>query len=106
MPAYVLSEVTALTDAVDEYRALAANSIARHGGRYLARGVQPAAVEGAWSSEARLVLVEFPSLDTARGWYASADYQPALALSRQALSRRLLFFESDDISPTSQLPSD
>jgi len=94
MPAYVISEVTI----VDEeravaYRELAAASIARHHGRYLSRGLRPDVVEGDWDDDARLIVVEFPDLATARRWYASPEYAQALALSGAALKRRLLFLD-------------
>jgi uncharacterized protein (DUF1330 family) len=94
MPAYVISEVEVLDEArAVRYRELAAASIARHGGRYLVRAAAPQVAEGQWSSSRRLVVVEFPSMDRLRGWYGSPDYAEALALSRTALDRRLLFVE-------------
>jgi uncharacterized protein (DUF1330 family) len=97
MTAYVISEVEVLdeTDAA-RYRELASTSIARHRGRYLVRGAQPHAAEGVWPDRVRLVIVEFPSMDHARRWYASADYAEALAVRRTALDRRLLFVEGVD----------
>jgi len=38
-----------------------------------------------------VVVVEFPSMDRLRSWYASADYAEALAVRETALTRRLLF---------------
>jgi len=94
MSAYVISEVTILDDEqAAVYRELAAASIERYGGRYLARGLRPEAVEGAWPDEARLVLVEFPDLATAHRWYASPEYAEALKYRETALERRLLFVE-------------
>jgi uncharacterized protein (DUF1330 family) len=96
MPAYVISEVE-VRDEVDaaRYRELASASIARHGGRYLARGAVPQVPEGAWPDRARLVIVEFPSMEQLRRWYASADYADALAVRRTALERRLLFIDGE-----------
>ncbi|MET9079162.1 DUF1330 domain-containing protein [Streptomyces sp. NPDC004232] len=94
MAAYVISEVKFLNPALaDEYRRLAEASILRHGGRYVVRGALPDAVEGAWPSEQRLVIVEFPDMDRAREWYASPEYAQALKLRQVALERRLLFAE-------------
>jgi len=39
----------------------------------------------------RVVVVESPSMDRLRSWYASADYAEALAVRETALTRRLLF---------------
>ncbi len=42
MPAYVISEVEILDESQEQrYRELAEASIARHGGRYIARGAKP-----------------------------------------------------------------
>ena len=94
MVAYVISEVRVVDEAAaDEYRRLAAASIAAHSGRYLVRGAVPQALEGDGPDGARLVVVEFPSADEARAWYASPDYAEALGLRRTALERRLLLVD-------------
>ncbi|MBO0805416.1 MAG: DUF1330 domain-containing protein [Nocardiopsaceae bacterium] len=94
MPAYVVSEVRVLDEqAGDAYRKAAAASIARYGGRYLARGARPEAAEGDWPDERRIVIVEFPSMARVRQWYASPEYARALEIRRDALERRLLFIE-------------
>jgi uncharacterized protein (DUF1330 family) len=69
-------------------------SIAHHGGRYLAGGHRPDAVEGSWPDSRRMVIVEVPSMADARRWYASAEYAEALKIRQGALDRRLLFVES------------
>jgi uncharacterized protein (DUF1330 family) len=92
MKGYVISEVEVRDDGLaDQYRALAARSIERYGGRYLVRGEAPDAVDGQWPQAARLVIVEFPSMERAREWYASDAYAEARRLAGTALSRRLLF---------------
>lgn len=94
MTAYVVSEVEILDEAaLERYRTLAAASIEEHGGRYLVRGAVPDAVEGEISSRRRLVIVEFPDMAAAKGWYASPSYAQALAVRDRALIRRLLFVE-------------
>ncbi|RNG30630.1 DUF1330 domain-containing protein [Streptomyces botrytidirepellens] len=94
MPAYVISEVEVLDESrAATYRELAAESIARYGGRYLARGRHPDAVEGEWPDERRMVILEFPSMAEARRWYASPEYAEALEIRKDALDRRLLFVD-------------
>jgi uncharacterized protein (DUF1330 family) len=104
MAAYVVSEVEVLDEEqAGRYRQLAAASIARHGGRYLARGATPVVSAGTWPQEGRVIIVEFPSLQRALDWYSSADYAPARALAETALRRRLLFVDgapSVDGAPT------
>ncbi|WP_369386334.1 DUF1330 domain-containing protein [Streptomyces sp. CG1] len=92
MSAYVISEVEVLDEEeADSYRRLAEASIRLYGGRYIVRGAMPDAVEGTWPTPRRLVVVEFPDMDRARQWYASAEYAEALQIRKTALERRLLF---------------
>ena len=94
MAAYVISEVEALDEAsFEQYRNLAKASIEQHNGRYLVRAALPEAAEGDWPSQRRLVIVEFPDMETAKRWYSSDSYAKALAFRDRALSRRLGFVE-------------
>jgi uncharacterized protein (DUF1330 family) len=76
----------------DQYRRLAAASIAACGGRYLARGAKAEIVEGDPTTR-RIVIVEFPTLEIAQQWYASNEYAKALGHRSRALRRRLMFVE-------------
>jgi uncharacterized protein (DUF1330 family) len=93
MPAYVISELEVLDEEkMQEYRKLAEASIAEYGGRYLVRGAEPLIVEGA-AAKTKVVIVEFPSIQHAKNWYASASYSPALKVRQEALERRLIFVD-------------
>jgi uncharacterized protein (DUF1330 family) len=74
------------------YRTMAAASIAHHGGRYLVRGGATDLAEGG-PEPRNLIIVEFPSMERLRQWYASPEYAEALKLSRTTLDRRLVFVE-------------
>ena len=56
--------------------------VAKFGGHYIVRGGQTLALEGAAPAQ-RIVVIEFPSLDAAKAFYGSPDYQ-ALAPIRHA----------------------
>jgi uncharacterized protein (DUF1330 family) len=93
MAAYIISDLTVLDpEAIEVYRTRAAASIARHGGRYLARGGKIEVLEGNWDPKL-IVVVEFPDTDSARAWYRSPDYAEALSVRDRALSRNLLLVE-------------
>jgi uncharacterized protein (DUF1330 family) len=93
MAAYVISDLAARDpDALLTYRTRAAASIARHGGRYLARLGAIEVLEGDWRPE-MLVIVEFPSIEQARAWYRSPEYAEALAVRDEALSRNLILVD-------------
>lgn len=83
MPAYVVVDV-GVKDPVryERYKQLAQESLPIFGGRYLARGGAVQVLEGDWTPE-RLVILEFPSVDRAKAWWASAEYSEGKAL-RQA----------------------
>ena len=48
------------------------------GGRFLVHGPQVEVLEGAWPGS--IVILEFPSVDAARGWYESPAYREILHL--------------------------
>jgi uncharacterized protein (DUF1330 family) len=70
-------------DAYEGYKKGAAESIAAHGGRYLARGGRTTVVEGTWTPK-RLVIVEFPTMAKFREWYEGERYRAALAIRTRA----------------------
>jgi uncharacterized protein (DUF1330 family) len=90
---YVIAIID-VTNAEDykEYARQVPATIAKYGGRYLVRGGKMETLEGEWPGS-RTVILEFPSLERAREWYDSPEYQPLRPL-RQANSRgRIAFFE-------------
>ena len=93
MPAYVIVE-TNVTDQeqYERYRDAAPASIAAHGGRYLVRGGELAVFEGDWNPT-RVVVLEFPDLETAKRWYASAEYAEARKLRDGAASLNVVAVE-------------
>ena len=93
MSAYVISEVD-VRDAEDfeVYRTIAAKAIAQSGGRYLVRGGAASVVEGGPPPK-NIIIVEFPTMERLREWYASPEYAEALKVRQTALDRRLIFVE-------------
>ena len=89
MTAYLIADIQVADPAAfDQYRPLAAASIARFGGRFVVRG-EVDLLEGGPQPE-RIVVIEFPDADTARRWYRSEEYQSALKI-RQSASRGRVF---------------
>ena len=93
MPAYLIAEVD-VTDsqAYEAYRKLTPGAIAAYGGRFLVRGGEVDSKEGGWKP-ARLVMVEFESMQQARKFYDSPEYAPALAIRLKAAKSRLILAE-------------
>jgi len=93
MPAYVISEVEVRNAAgFEAYRTIAAKTISKYGGRYLVRGGAASAVEGGPPPKT-IIVVEFPTMERLREWYASPEYADALKVRQTALDRRLIFVE-------------
>ncbi len=77
MAAYVIVDAEILDPAkYEEYKKLTPHAIAKHGGRFLARGGQTVVLEGDWRPN-RVVVLEFPSLEAARTFYTSVEYTAA-----------------------------
>jgi uncharacterized protein (DUF1330 family) len=90
--AYVLVEVEVQDPEVyAEYRPLAAESLAKHGGRYLVRGGTTEVLEGEWFP--RVVVLEFDNLEAAHAWYHSDEYQAAVALRHESAKSRMIAVE-------------
>jgi uncharacterized protein (DUF1330 family) len=90
VPAYVVVDVERTDpERAARYSEMSGPSVARHGGRFLARGGALRVLEGEWQPE-RLVIIEFASADAARIWYESDDYREARAVREGAGSWRMV----------------
>jgi uncharacterized protein (DUF1330 family) len=75
--AYLIAQVRVRDPKIySQYAARTPAIIAKHGGRFLVRGGVTETLEGD-TTEGRLVVVEFPSLDAARTFYHFPEYQEA-----------------------------
>ena len=92
MVAYWIARVR-VTNAEEygKYAELAGPAIAKHGGRFLARGGPVVTLEG--EEYPRNVVVEFPSVEAAQTCYNSPDYQEAVAFANGAAERLLCVVE-------------
>ncbi len=90
MPAYVIVEVS-ITDPVDyeEYKKLTPAAIAAYDGRFVVRGAQTESLEGNWQPE-RIVVLEFPSVEQAKEWWASELYSKAKDIRQRAAKTKMI----------------
>jgi uncharacterized protein (DUF1330 family) len=95
MVAYVIAERTDQwdPDVFAAYGPLAADSIAKFGGRYLAKGDRIGLLEGEGPAPLAMAVLEFPSVEQAKAWFASDDYQKAAAIRRNGAKNRFLLIE-------------
>jgi uncharacterized protein (DUF1330 family) len=93
VPAYVIANVV-VNDPVRyaDYRTLVLPTIEKFGGRFIVRGGAVEPLEGDWRP-GRLVIVEFPSVEQARAWWASPEYSHAKAIRQATSSGTLLIVE-------------
>jgi uncharacterized protein (DUF1330 family) len=85
MAAYVVVQVDVKDpERYADYRVMVPPTLAKYGGRFIVRGGKTETLEGDWAPK-RFVVVEFPSLEQAKAWWASPEYAEAKAL-RQATS--------------------
>jgi len=87
LAAYLIAEHI-ITDAAgfEEYRTRVGPMIARYGGRYLTKGGTHKLPEGGHWSPERVVIIEFPDMDSLNRWYGSPEYQPLIALRKACTS--------------------
>jgi uncharacterized protein (DUF1330 family) len=99
MPAYVVVEIT-VTDpaAYERYKQLAEASVAAYGGRYLVRGGRVELLEGS-RVPPRLVVLEFPSVDRARSWWASPEYAEAKPVRAASATTEMILVDGYTPSP-------
>ena len=78
MAAYLIASIHVHNPAgYDDYRNHTQPIVEAHGGRFLVRGGKVHPLEGDREIE-RFVVIEFPSVDQARAFYESDDYQRVL----------------------------
>lgn len=90
MAAYVIVEIeTHDPELMANYRELAKPIVEAHGGRYLARGGPSELLEGTDTPE-RVVVLEFPSLERAKEWWACDEYRKPKGMRQRAGRTRMI----------------
>jgi uncharacterized protein (DUF1330 family) len=78
--AYVIGNITITNrDGYAQYSARVPAAVAAFGGQYRVRGGMATTLDGQ-ASDARHVVIEFPSREQAQAWYDSVEYQSILPL--------------------------
>lgn len=67
----------------ERYRGKVPGTIEQYGGRYLVRGGAMETLEGG-ELPPRNVIIEFESLEAAKNWYYSSEYQAIIGLRLEA----------------------
>ncbi|EKB50969.1 DUF1330 domain-containing protein [Cecembia lonarensis] len=94
MAALVLVEVSIHDpELYEEYKKHTLATITKFGGRFVVRGAKTESLEGDWNPE-RLVILEFPNVQTAKDWWNSPEYSVAKQIRYQAAQSKMLVVES------------
>lgn len=85
MPAYVVYSQAELRDpdAIAEYRRAVGPVMEKYGATVLGADSDFEVLEGATDAK-RVVVIQFPDMDTLKRWYTSDDYKPLAALRQKA----------------------
>ena len=90
MPAYLISQIEVHDpQGYEEYRKLVGPSLAKYGGKFIARGGKIDVLEGNWAPK-RVVICEFESLARAREWYDSPEYKPAMDIRQKTARAQII----------------
>jgi len=93
MAAYLVVDIDVTYPAqFEEYKKLAPAAIAMYGGRYLIRGGAYEAIEGNWKPQ-RITVVEFESMEKAKAFYNSPEYQAAIKARLGAANMKMLLVQ-------------
>jgi uncharacterized protein (DUF1330 family) len=94
MAAYVIALINVTDpDGYQGYRELAPPTIAKYGGRYLARGGRSELLEGDAGGAERLVLLEFESFEKAKEWWTSPEYEAAKPHRHRSATSTIMLVE-------------
>jgi uncharacterized protein (DUF1330 family) len=94
---YIVAEVKVHdADAMARYRLLSQAAVEQYGGRFLVRGGASEILEGKWSPPQRMIVVEFDSVDQAKHFYDSSEYQAARKVREHVAEMNMLVISGID----------
>lgn len=93
MPAYMIVRVN-VTDAAQyaQYTKLTPGIVKQYGGSFVIRGGEKHVLEGPEARE-RIVLLQFPDVESAKRMYNSAEYQAAVKVRAGAAQASFIVME-------------
>jgi uncharacterized protein (DUF1330 family) len=93
MPAYIIVDVTIHnSENYEGYKKLTPASIAAYDGKFIVRGGPTETLEGQWEP-GRIVVLEFPTVERAKRWWASEEYAPAKAIRQANAETKMILVE-------------
>jgi uncharacterized protein (DUF1330 family) len=93
MTAYIIVEVEVQDPVTYEgYKKLTPASLIPFNGKFIVRGGEVETLEGDWPAK-RIVVLEFPSKELARQWWASEEYAPAKKIRQQTATTKMILIQ-------------
>ena len=92
-PAFYIADFELIDrDGIRPYSAGVESTFAPFGGKYVVRGGEVAALEGE-PPKGRLVVIGFPSMERAKAWYVSPEYQALKPIRQRSGNSRTFIVE-------------
>lgn len=96
MSAYIIAQVDVTNpDEFEQYRAQVPATLALYDGEYIVRGGDIEALEGELAYP-RVVVIKFPSMERAKAWHNSVEYEGPKALRQASSDGRLMVVDGYD----------
>lgn len=93
MPAYLMADVQVQDqESYQAYGAQVPATLEPYGGRFLVRGGASEVIEGEFQPS-RLVVIEFPDMETLTAWYNSDAYQGIVGIRWEAATASVIAVE-------------
>ena len=93
MKAYVIVDVKIHDPKrYEDYKKLTPASLIPFDGKFVVRGGPTETLEGDWDPE-RIVVLEFPTVERAKEWWASEMYAPAKQIRQRTASTQMIVVE-------------
>ncbi len=94
MPAYIIGQLRMRDPSwIEKYRATVPSLVAKHGGSYRVRGGKMETLEGKAPLPTSFVVLEFPTMDDARGFYNDPAYVPFIKLRQSGSDLDMVLVE-------------
>ena len=96
MRAFVIVEISIHDpELYEEYKKLTPASVTAYDGKFIVRGGKTETLEGNWQP-GRFVVLQFPSVERAKEWWASEEYAPAKAIRQANAETKMILVEGLD----------
>lgn len=83
-------------EAYERYKPLSLAAVEQYGGRFIVRGGSSDVLEGNWTPPHRMVIVEFETVEQAKCFYHSPEYQAARHVRDDAAEMNMLVISGVD----------